>query len=100
MLDTLTPDPDYEREFADSVARCRAAAEAGDAEAQYQMGLNYGLGDGVPEDPVEASRWYRKAAEQGMVRAEVTMAKRYRRGLGVTKDETQAIDWFRRAAGR
>ncbi len=43
----------------------RTRAEAGDAEAQFNLGVRYDVGRGVPEDDVEAVRWYRLAAEQG-----------------------------------
>ena len=42
-----------------------AKAEAGDAEAQYYLGLAYSFGSGMPQDDVEAVRWYRLAADQG-----------------------------------
>ena len=33
----------------------RARAEQGDAEAQYNLGLMYAYGEGVPQDDVQAS---------------------------------------------
>ena len=36
----------------------RQAAQAGHAEAQYELGLMYELGIGVPGDPGEAAYWY------------------------------------------
>jgi uncharacterized protein len=33
--------------------------------AQYNLGVMYAIGQGVPEDDAEAVKWYRKAAEQG-----------------------------------
>ena len=42
----------------------RAAAEQGDAEAQFNLGVRYRDGTGVPQDDAEAVRWYRLAAEQ------------------------------------
>jgi len=41
----------------------RARAEAGDAEAQFNLGLMYGTGDGVQQDDVEMVRWLRLAAD-------------------------------------
>jgi TPR repeat protein len=32
---------------------------------QYNLGLKYQCGRGVPRDDAEAAKWYRKAAEQG-----------------------------------
>ena len=43
----------------------RKAAEQGDAEAQYNLGLAYWLGDGISEDKPQAVYWWSKAAEQG-----------------------------------
>ena len=44
----------------------RARAEQGDAEAQYNLGGRYYLGEGVPQDDIEAVRWYFLAADQGL----------------------------------
>jgi hypothetical protein len=41
----------------------RKAAEQGEADAQYKLGLMYDLGRGVPRDIVEAYFWYALAAE-------------------------------------
>lgn len=41
------------------------AAEGGDAQAPYRLGVRYYKGDGVAQDKAEAAKWYRKAAEQG-----------------------------------
>lgn len=47
----------------------RAAAEQGDAEAQYYIGLCYKNGEGVTAVPEEARWWFRTAADQGYGRA-------------------------------
>ena len=48
------------------IDQLRQAAEQGDASAQYNLGVMYDLGEGVPEDDREAVKWYRLAAEQGI----------------------------------
>ena len=40
------------------------AAEQGEAEAQYKLGLAYALGMGVIEDPVQAHKWLNLAASR------------------------------------
>ena len=40
-------------------------AEQGNASAQYNLGVMYANGRGVPQDYAEAMKWYRLAAEQG-----------------------------------
>ena len=43
----------------------RLAAEQGIARAQYNLGLKYAIGEGVPEDDVLAYMWYNLSAAQG-----------------------------------
>ena len=50
---------------SDSVKKYLAAAKAGDAAAQYNLGVCYYNGDGVPKDLTQAAYWFRKSAEQG-----------------------------------
>jgi len=51
-------------------AQLRADAEKGDAQAQYNLGVSYANGQGVPKDKAQAKQWYRKAAEQGFEQAQ------------------------------
>ena len=55
---------------AQELADLRALAEAGDTEAQHNLGLRYSTGEGVPQDDAEAITWYRLAAEQGSASAQ------------------------------
>lgn len=45
-------------------ASLTAAAEAGDAEAQFQLGLAYQSGDGVQAHDTMAALWFKRAAQQ------------------------------------
>ena len=58
-------DPEVQAFFKKSVSEYLAKAEAGDAEAQYLVGLMYLNGMGIGEDKVKAEEWIRKAADQG-----------------------------------
>ena len=51
--------------FVRAADQFRKAAEQGYAAAQYNLGLMYEYGQGVPQDYREALVWYRKAADQG-----------------------------------
>ena len=46
-------------------AETKKKAEAGDAEAQFTVGLLYANGNGVTQDHAEAMKWYGFAADQG-----------------------------------
>jgi TPR repeat protein len=76
----------------------RALAEAGDAEAQTALAGLYFAGQGAPEDPAEALRWYRRAAEQCDAVAQQNLGDLLSRGQGVTRDLVRAYLWLSLAA--
>ena len=76
----------------------RLAAEQGHAGAQYNLGLMYGTGRGVPQDDAEAVRWYRLAAEQGNATAQLNLGVMYGNGESVPQDDAEAVRWYRLAA--
>jgi|GEM_PF-7057469 len=53
----------------------RLAAEQGDSEAQFSLGLIYSLGKGVEKDKAEAAKWLRLAAEQGHAYAKLQLGE-------------------------
>ena len=69
-------------------------AEAGDAQAQYDLGYAYYNGRGVPKDYKEAIKWVRKAAGQGFAYAQTNLGVMYAIGEGVLKDYIQAYAWW------
>ena len=75
-----------------------AKANAGDAEAQYQLGNMYNFGDGVRPDYAQALIWYRKSAEQGNADSEFQLGGLYHFGHGVPQDDAQGFAWIMKAA--
>lgn len=69
-------------------------AEKGDPQAQFNMGLLYETGRGVPQDISLAVSWYRQAAEQGLFSAQYNLAVLYRYGRGVPFDLIESLFWF------
>ena len=57
------------RDAAEGAGWLRKAAEQGDADAQYDLGLLYARGQGVETDAAEAVFWFYKAGDQGHKRA-------------------------------
>ena len=83
---------------AQSIAELKKQAAAGDAKAQYNLGVAYANGYGVSEDKSEAARWWRKAADQGYVKAEFRLGVAYDLGDIVPRDEAESVSWYRKAA--
>jgi hypothetical protein len=75
------------------------ATERQKATDNYNLGLAYENGQGVPKDEAQADSWFRKAAEQGNADAQERLGEMYSYGQGgIAKDETLAVSWFRKAA--
>jgi TPR repeat protein len=81
-----------------SLEVCRILAEAGDANTQFNLGVMYANGNGVPEDDAEAVRWYRMAAEQGDADAHFNLGLKYEEGEGVVQNYERAYLWLNLAA--
>ena len=52
-------------DYATALREWTPLAEQGNARAQYNLGLMYDVGRGVPQDYKTAVKWYRLAAKQG-----------------------------------
>ena len=79
----------------EAVSLYRQAAEAGYAEAQYQMGRVYDFGNGEEQNYDEAFAWYMRAAEQGHASAQREVGLFYSMGRSVRKDYTEAMNWYK-----
>ena len=110
------------RDYVEAVKWFLNAAEQGHTQAQYNLGRMYQNGrgvqqdapcgprqislwelmyanrQGVPQDYIEAEKWYRKAAEQGDASAQNNLGLMYHEGQGVPQDYIEAIKWYRKAA--
>ena len=78
----------------------RTLAGEGNASAQFNLGVMYATGEGVPKDAVHAVAWYRKAAEQGNAAAQYNLGLMYASGEGVPKDLVIAYMWRNLAAAQ
>ena len=85
-------------QFTQALKELQPAAQAGDAEAQFHLGLMYDFGRAVPVDHVKAAALYRKAADQGHADAQYHLAVSYDDGEGVAQDKKQAVHWYTKAA--
>jgi hypothetical protein len=82
-----------QRAPAKSLPDLRKLSAQGDADAQWQMGVRYHNGEGVPRDDVQAMQWFVRAADQGHVTAQATLGAYYWAGRGVPQDLSKAYFW-------
>ena len=68
------------------------------AVAQYNLGVMYDNGQGVPQDYKTAVKWYTLAAEQGTAVAQYNLGTMYALGNGVIQDNVYAHMWLNIAA--
>ncbi|HTC36605.1 MAG TPA: tetratricopeptide repeat protein [Bryobacteraceae bacterium] len=78
----------------------RPLAEAGEPEAQFNLGLLYLDGHGVPQSTAEAVNWFRRAAEQDYTQAQHNLGAMYGSGQGVKRDYIQAYKWLNLCAAK
>ena len=91
-------DAAYERgDYSTALALWRPLAEQGVAEAQFNLGLMYSNGEGVPQDYAEAVQWFQLAAEQENARGQFGLGYMYEHGYGVPQDYAEAQRWYRLA---
>lgn len=85
-------------DYVTAMRELRPLAEQGLAAAQFNLGLLYGNGQGVPKDDVQARQWYEKAAAQGRADAQVNLGILHDYGRGVPQDYKKAVYWYRLSA--
>jgi uncharacterized protein len=84
--------------YATALRLAHPLAAEGNARAQSTLGLLYYHGNGVPQDPDEALKWFRRAADQDDAVAQFHLGVMFSNGEGVPQDNAEAANWFRRAA--
>ena len=85
-------------DYATALREWTPLAEQGLARVQFNLGLMYAKGKGVPKNNKTAVKWYRLAAKQGDADAQYNLGVMYAKGNGVPKNNKTAVKWFRLAA--
>ena len=81
----------------DSFGNLLSKAESGEADSQFKVAGIYESGsDDVPQNLLEAARWYRMAAEQNHSQSQYNLGMMYQSGHGVGEDANEANKWFER----
>lgn len=85
----------YERgDYVSALGTVRAAANQGYAAAQFFLGEMYTKGKGIPEDKVEAEKWYQQAAKQGCAKAQYRLGMIHLKGLEGRPNYEVAVKWL------
>ncbi len=88
---TAAPDPKKD------VERYRAACDAKDWGACYDLGVVYERGIGVTADPVRAAELYQRGCNEASWDACTGLAVLYSRGIGVPQDHARAAQLFKQS---
>ena len=73
-------------------------ARAGNAEAQFFLGIMYQGGLGTKADNKKSAYWYEQSAQGGDQSGQLYLAKLYYNGQGVMKNYKSAYSWFSKSA--
>lgn len=76
----------------------RRAADQGHRDAQYNLGVLYSAGKGVPKDYPLALKWLRIAAEQNCADSQFLLGKFLARGKAGKAGEIESYRWLELAA--
>ena len=87
-------------DYATAIRELRPLAEQGLAAAQFNLGLLYGNGQGVPKDDAQARQWYEKAAVQGHAEAQVNLGILLMYARGGQQDYKMAVYYLRLSANQ
>ena len=87
-------------DYVTAVKEWRPLADEGVAAAQFNIGLMYYDGHGVPLDYAQAAVWFTKAAEQDYTKAQYDLGAMYGVGKGVKRDYVQAYKWLNLCAAK
>ncbi|MDA0692633.1 MAG: tetratricopeptide repeat protein [Nitrospinae bacterium] len=85
-------------DYKTAIEKFESLAEEGHAQAQFTLGLMYGVGHGVPQNFKKSEKWYRKAANKGHAEAQHAIGLLYYDGQRLPQDYKKAVHWFRMSA--
>ena len=82
------------RDYATALRLFRLAADQGDANGPFMLGVMYATGQGIPQNYAEAVKWYHLATDQGSADAQYNLGGMYATGQGVQQDYVSAYMWL------
>jgi TPR repeat protein len=108
MPGIASAEPDYDKglaainkgDFATALQTFKPLAIKGDDKSQYNIGVMYYKGNGVPQDYRESLKWFSLSAKKGNARAQFSIGLIYHKGEGVPQNYKKALRWYRLAANQ
>ena len=87
-----------EGEEESQLSESKKRAEAGDVDAEFELGLHYFKGEDEKPDFSEALKWFARAADREHAKAQFYLGGMYENGKGVEKDTELSTKWYQLAA--
>lgn len=87
-----------EKDYKEALEWYVKAAQEGNSEAKFNLGVLYENGKGVAVDFNRAFKWYLSAAQDGHPVAQFNIGNMYSKGAGVTQNQNHAARWYLKAA--
>ena len=82
-----------------SPSSLRARAQAGDPDAQWQLGMQYRQGSAeTPKDLSVAFSWFMRSAKSGNRKGENAVGIAYLHGEGVPENDVEGFEWLYKSA--
>jgi len=94
----ILADTDNDARFPQAVELFRRAAEQGNVDAEYNLGVCLKRGLGVPADSSAAERSYRSAGERNHASAQLALADLIAARATTDEERLDATRWYRLAA--
>jgi TPR repeat protein len=82
----------------DAVKAIQKAAEGGNLQARYELGIAFRDGLGVSKDSAQAAKWLQLAADNGHADAAYALGLLYAQGNGIKRSRSRAISLYEQAA--
>jgi TPR repeat protein len=88
------------KEYKEAAEWFTKAAEQGNMDAQYELGVLYLNGDGITKDSDKAIKWFNKAGDQGHVKAKEWLEKEKREQEERERKEREHQEWLASEEGQ
>ena len=85
-------------DFAKAFAAFQKAADEGDSRADFELGVMYLYGRGIPLDDDKAFNSFAKSAKKGNLGGVFMLGRMYIEGIGTEQDKNKAISIYTEAA--